>query len=104
MKKPAVWLGSNPPPLDDGDRWIEPPKGNNRMFEIVLYNRGREKRGTATIHRYAALLRGIKKRYPNNVLSPRGRQPIVIRKSRAGSIIVIVRPIEGPVASVATKH
>jgi len=82
------------------------PKGNDRMFAVVLRNRGRTRKGTATAYRLVALVDGLKRRYPCIVKSSalKKDKPITFRARRAGPIVLTVEPLSGPVASVATKH
>jgi hypothetical protein len=85
----------------------EVPKGNDRMFDITLFNRrrgNRRRRGTATIYRYLAALDAIKQRHPRCVQSAFGTYPLTIRVRRGGPIVMTCRPLDGPVASVATKQ
>ena len=102
-----IFFDGEPLP-DDGDRYIQVPKGNDRMFAITLYNRrrgaDRVRKGTATLWRMRALFEAIASRYPEATKSPRHKKPLVVRTRRAGPIIMVLEPLDGPVASVATKQ
>jgi hypothetical protein len=90
---------------DDGTPTGETvPRGNDRMFRLELHNRGRVQFGTATIHRLTATFFAIRKRYPHAARSSKAKPPMVMRRRRAGPVVLIVTPLEGPVASLATKH
>lgn len=89
---------------DDGTPTRDLPKGNDRMFGLEIHNRGRVQRGTATIHRLAATVAAVLKRYPRAVKSRNRAKPMVLRRSLAGPIVIIVTALDGPVASHATKH
>lgn len=103
MKRNVFFAGEPLP--DDGETYVEVPKGNDRMWEITLHNRGRTRVGTATVYRLTALLQGIKRRYPKVTKSPPSRPgPIVVRRERAGKIVAIVKSLDGPVASIATRQ
>ena len=111
-KSPNVLLlrpGDRLPDLDDGDRWVAPKKGNDRMWQVVLFNRhrgvDRRREGTFTIARLLALVRAIKSRHPRAVKSPKSKAgPIIYRTRHYGPAIAIVTALDGPVASVATKQ
>ncbi len=90
---------------DDGTPTGETiPRGNDRMFRLELRNRGRVQFGTATIYRLCAAIKGVIKRYPEATKSKNKLKPMVMRRRRAGPIVLIVSPLEGPVASKSTKH
>ena len=102
----AVYIDERPP--DDGERYVSVPKGNDRMWAVTVINlrRGkRETKGTATIWRLRYLVEGVAKRYPNAVKSPFStKRPMTFRVRRGGPITLVVEPLSGPVASMATKH
>jgi len=52
MKRRNVLLDGEPPPPGETERFVEVPKGNDRMWAIELRNRGRVRRGTATVWRW----------------------------------------------------
>src|SRR5882762_1472278 len=84
MTRRNVLLDGEPPPVGETERFVEIPKGNDRMWTIELRNRGRVQRGTATIWRWRAIVEGIKKRHPDARMSPNGKEPITVRSRKAG--------------------
>jgi len=60
MTRRNVLLDSEPPPPGETERFVEIPKGNDRMWTIKLHNRGRVRRGTATAWRWRAIVEGVK--------------------------------------------
>ena len=112
MKRNVFFDGETLP--DDGDTYVEVPKGNDRMWKLTLFNRrrgaDREKHGTLTMWRLRAIIDAINKRYPEAVKHPAGQrpkkidQPLIIRSRRAGPIIAKIEALEGPVASMASKQ
>lgn len=95
----------NEPLPDDGETYVEVPKGNDRMWAITLHNRGRIQMGTATVYRLRALVEGIKKRYPKVTKTPPHRAgPIIVRRERAGKVVAEITALIGPVASAATRQ
>jgi hypothetical protein len=54
MTRRNVILDCETPPPGETERFIEIPKGNDRMWAIELHNRGRVQRGTATVWRWRA--------------------------------------------------
>lgn len=103
-KKNVALLGPGDLPPDDGETWIDPPKSNDRMWSVVLHNRGRTQTGTLTIWRLQALISGIVKRYPRACKSNAVTKPMIVRRERAGRVVATVTPLEGPVASRATRQ
>lgn len=93
-------------PGQDPADFVEIEKSNDRHFEVQLYNRGRWTRGTATIWRLRFLFERIKKRYPSawSGVATRIDKPVVVRRRKFGRIIMTVKALSGPVASVASKH
>jgi hypothetical protein len=93
---------------DDGQTWITVPKGNDRMWRVTLVTRrGRTIEGTATIYRWYVIMMGVRKRWPNAVMHPKKavrERPITIRRRVAGPVVVTCIALEGPVASIATRH
>ncbi len=97
MTRRNVLLDGEPPPAGETKRFVEIPKGNDRMWAIELRNRGRVRRGTATVWRWRAILEAIKKRHRDARMSPRGKEPITIRSRKAGPVVVTCVPLEGPI-------
>jgi len=97
MKRRNVYIDNDLPPPGETERFVEVPKGNDRFFGVELSNRGRIRRGTATAWRWRWILEAIKKRYPGARMSPRGKRPITVRSRKAGPVVVICTPLEGPV-------
>jgi hypothetical protein len=64
------------------------------MWSIELRNRGRLRRGTATVWRWRAIVEAVKKRHPDARMSPRGKEPIT---RKAGPVVVTCTALEGPV-------
>jgi hypothetical protein len=75
MKRRNVLLDGESPPPGETERFVEIPKGNDRMLAIQLRNRGRMQRGTATVWRWRAIVEAIKKRHPGSE-APKQRRPI----------------------------
>jgi hypothetical protein len=92
-----VLLDGEPPPSGETERFVEVPKGNDRMFAIELRNRGRVQRGTATIWRWRTIVEAIQKRHPGACISPRHKRPITVRSRKAGPVVVTLTPLDGPV-------
>jgi hypothetical protein len=97
MIRRNVLLDGEPVPPGETERFVEVPKGNDRMFAVELRNRGRLQRGTATIWRWRWIMEAIKARHPGAVLSPRHKQPITVRSRKAGPVVVTCTPLEGPI-------
>jgi hypothetical protein len=97
MKRRNVLLDGESPPPGETERFVEIPKGNDRMLAIQLHNRGRMQRGTATVWRWRAIVEAIKKRHPGARMSPRGKEPIIIRSRKAGPVVVTCTALEGPI-------
>ena len=88
--------GESPPP-GESERFVEIPKGNDRMWAIELRNRGRVQHGTATVWRWRWIMEAIKKRHPAARMSPKGAEPITVRARKFGPIVVTCTALEGPV-------
>jgi hypothetical protein len=52
MKRRNILLDGELPSPGETERFVEIPKGNDRTFAIELSNRGRVRRGTATVWRW----------------------------------------------------
>lgn len=107
MKRRNVFIDGEQLP-DDGEEFVDIPKSNDRMWSLELRNlrRGADRvgHGTLTMWRMRALFEAIAKRYPDAVKTPPSKKPLIVRTRRAGPIIAIIKPLDGPVASVAQKH
>jgi hypothetical protein len=106
MRKPNVILDRQLT-AEEREEFVEIPFGDNdRMWECLLFNRGRQTSGTLTIWRLRILFQCIKKRYPSAYSSTAShRKPLVtVRRRKAGDVIAYVKPMVGPAASVASKH
>ncbi len=97
MTRRNVLLDGEPPPPGETERFVEIPKGNDRMWAIELRNGGRIQRGTATVWRWRWIMEAIKARHPGATLSPKHKTPITVRSRKAGPVIVMCTPLEGPV-------
>lgn len=108
MSRRNVYLpGETPPDDDPNDPFVTIPKGNDRMWKIMLVNHHRGKRrrsGTATAYRLFALMQGIKRRHPRCTKSMAHTEPVVMRTFRGGPVVAVIDILAGPVASIATKH
>src|SRR5260370_8906569 len=71
MRRRNVLPDGELPPDGDTERFVEIPKGNDRMFAIELRNRGRVRRGTATVWRWVAILEAIKRRHADASILPK---------------------------------
>jgi hypothetical protein len=83
------------PPPEERHQFITltPGDAGPRMFRIELRNRGRTRHGTATAIGWVRLLRAVRQRWPQDVLSPKGSEPITIRQRKAGPIVVVCQPL-----------
>ncbi len=88
---------NEPVPARERDRFVEIPKGNDRMFAVELRNHGRVQYGTATIWRWVAIVQAIRSRHHDACMSPKGKKPITVRSRKAGPIIVVCKPLPGPI-------
>jgi hypothetical protein len=95
--KRNVLLDGEPPPPGETERFVEVPKGNDRMWSVELRNRGRMQRDTATVWRWRAIVEAVKKRHPGATLSPKHKTPIAVRSRKAGPVVVTCMALEGPV-------
>jgi hypothetical protein len=84
MRTRNVYI-DRPPPADRRHEFVELTAADHgpRMFAIELRNRGRTQSGTATLWGWSMILRAIRRRYPVACISPKGREPIVVRSRRA---------------------
>jgi hypothetical protein len=96
MTRRNVLLDGETPPPGETERFVEIPKGNDRMWAIELRNRGRVRHGTATVWRWRAILEAVKKRHPSARMSPKGKEPITVRSRKAGPVVVTCTALEGP--------
>jgi hypothetical protein len=70
-------------------------KRNDRLFAIELRNRGRVRRGTATV--WATILEAIKRRHVGASISPKYTWRITVRSRKAGPVVAICTALEGPI-------
>jgi hypothetical protein len=68
-------------------------KRNDRMFAIELRNRGRVRRGTATVWRWVAILEAIQRRHAGASILPKYTWRITVRSRKAGLIVVTCKAI-----------
>lgn len=96
MKRRNVYI-DEPVPAHETERFVEAPKGNDRMFAIELRNRGRIRRGTATVWRWRWICEAVKHRRRDATISPKHKRPITLRSRKAGPVVVTCVPLEGPI-------
>jgi hypothetical protein len=75
--------------MSDPDPFVELER-DLRWYRMTLFNRGRMRSGTASAYRYVWTLHCIKARHPDCKLSPKGREPIMVRSRVAGPVVLIV--------------
>jgi hypothetical protein len=63
-------------------------RSSDRIFAIELRNRGRVRRGTATVWRWVAILEAIKRRHAGASISPKYTWRITVRSRKAGPVVV----------------
>jgi hypothetical protein len=79
--------------LEADDPFVALPR-DLRWYRLTIFNRGRAQRGTASAYRWLWALRSAKARHPSAVLSPRGKEPVLVRSRVAGPVVLICESLE----------
>lgn len=83
-------------PTPDGFVEVSAREPGPRMCVVELHGRRGTVTGTASMWRWAMILHAIKARYPRACMSPKGREPITVRRWRGGPIVCTCVALPGP--------